>query len=258
MVSTVSNPKSSHEQVLDIVLKEDDLNWKDLIMDLVRSEGMDTWDIDVSLLAKRFLELLTELKEMDFRISGKMVLASSLLLKIKSDRLLLDGIAGLDNLINGQQEEEYFPEEGDAFEYEQYDLQQFLNDQKKIVPRTPQPRERKVSVFDLVSALEQALDADAKRHRVMSKTRGEQEEVKAPKKVFDLSQTMESISTKLGKLFIKPTTKIYFHDLTPGTGKQEMVYTFLPLLHLENARKVDLFQEDHFGPIEVQVKNRKF
>lgn len=254
----MTEAKSSHEKVLDIVMKEDDLNWKDLIMDLVRVEGMNPWDIDVSLLSQRFVEMLTELKQMDFRVSGKMVLASSLLLKIKSDRLLLDGIAGLDSLINGPVEEEFLEEE-DAFEYEQYDLQQFLNDQKKIVPRTPQPRERKVSVFDLVNALEQALDQDARRHKVMARSRGDAPEVKAPTKVFDLSETMQSISTKIGKLFIKPTTKIYFHDLLPeSAGKQETVYTFLPLLHLENQRKVNLEQPEHFGPIQVLVKNREF
>jgi hypothetical protein len=45
-----------------------------------------------------------------------MVLASSLLLKIKSDRLLLDGIAGLDDLINGPAEEEFLDEEMEAEE----------------------------------------------------------------------------------------------------------------------------------------------
>ena len=56
----------------------------------------------------------------------------------------------------------------------------------------------------------------------------------------------------------KPTTKIYFDELLPSEDKQSKVYTFLPLLHLENQRKLDLLQEEHFGPIEVQIMNRKF
>ena len=150
-----AEPVSSHERVMDIVLRQDDLVWKDLIYDLVRQEHMNPWDIDVSLLAEKFLEMLSKLKEMDFRVSGKMVLASSLLLKIKSDRLLLDDIANLDNLINGPAEE--FLEE-DPFEFEQAELQQFFAQEHRLVPRTPQPRERKVSVDDLVNALEQALE----------------------------------------------------------------------------------------------------
>lgn len=247
--------KSSHERVVDIILKEDDLNWKDMIHDLVREEGMDPWDIDVTRLAKRFLVLIQELKQMDFRISGKMVLASALLLKIKSDRLLLDDIAGLDNLINGVAEEEFLEEEDAG--YAQRDLNAFLNDQKKIVPRTPQPRERKVSVFDLVEALEQALETDAKRQFFLSKKRNE-EDVKAPTKSFDLTETMDAIQSSLRKMFMKAKTRVFFKDLVFGDSKQDIVYTFLPLLHLETMHKLELLQNEHFGPIEVVVNNRKF
>jgi segregation and condensation protein A len=198
--------------------------------------------------------MLKELKEMDFRISGKMVLASSLLLKIKSDKLLLEDIAGLDSLINGPEQEDFLDDDG--FEFEQQDLQAFFNDQKKIIPRTPQPRERQVSVFDLVDALEQALSQDSKRQRVLSRHRDEVE-VHTPKSVFDLSETMETIQEKLGKLFVKPTTRVFFDDLIPDQSKEAKVYTFLPLLHLENQQKVALSQEEHFGPIEVTIYNRK-
>ena len=126
-----SNGKSSHERVFDIILKEDELNWKELIYDLVRKENMDPWDINISHLAERFLVMLRDFKETDFRISGKMVLTSSLLLKIKSDRLLMDDLTALDNLIQGNVEDEFL-EEGDGFEFEQHDLNQFLNDQKNI------------------------------------------------------------------------------------------------------------------------------
>lgn len=248
-----SDSRSSHERVMDIVMKEDDLMWKDLIYDLVRQEQMNPWDIDVSLLAEKFLEMLNKLKEMDFRVSGKIVLASSLLLKIKSDRLLIDDLASLDNLINGSAEE--FLEE-DPFEFEQAELQQFFAQEHRLVPRTPQPRERKVSVDDLVNALEQALELDAKRTRVLGRV--QTEEVKAPTKVFDLSETMDLLQAKLKKLFTKAKTQIYFHDLVAQNTKQDKVFTFIPLLHLENQRKLDLLQEEHFGDIQVTVHNRKF
>jgi chromatin segregation and condensation protein Rec8/ScpA/Scc1 (kleisin family) len=50
--------------------------------------------------------MLKKLKEHDFRISGKIILAAALLLKIKSKHLLSSGIDNLDQLINGIQEEE--------------------------------------------------------------------------------------------------------------------------------------------------------
>lgn len=242
--------KSSHDKVFDIIFKEDELNWKDLIYDLVKHEGMDPWDINVSLLAERFLVMLSKLKELDFRVSGKMVLASSLLLKIKSDRLLVEGIQNLNRLINGAEEE--FLDEG--FEYEQSTLQQF--NEQRIIPRAPQPRERKVSVFDLVDALEHALETDAKRQRVLART-PDDVEVTIPTSTFDLSKSMDNIQGSLKKMFTKSKTHIYFSDLVKSDSKQDMVYTFLPLLHLDNQQKVDLQQHEHFGPIEVVVFNKR-
>ncbi len=255
-MNSVATTRDAHDRVFDIIFKEDDLNWKNVLFDLVRQEGMDPWDINVSTLAEKFLLMLNQLKEMDFRVSGKMVLAASLFLKIKSDQLLSDGIGGLDKLINGPGE---FQEDllEDGFEYEQYDINQFLNDQKSIVPRTPQPRERKVSVFDLVDALEAALDIDMKRQRVLSNVKTD-EELEAPKQVFDLSVKMEELQNTVTNFFTKKTkTKIFFHDLAPSQSKEDMVFTFLPLLHLENSRILDLMQEEHFGDIEVQIHDQK-
>lgn len=257
-MNTVTTPRAAHDRVFDIIFKEDELNWKNVLFDLVRSEGMDPWDINVSNLAEKFLEMLNQLKEMDFRVSGKMVLAASLLLKVKSDKLLSDGIEGLDKLINGPGEfQEELLDDG-GFEYEQYDINQFLNDQKSIVPRTPQPRERKVSVFDLVDALEQALETDLKRQRVLSNVQSDEVTLEAPKKVFDLTQKMTEMQSNIAGFFKKKSkTKVYFHDLAPSNSKEDLVYTFLPLLHLENARMVDLLQEEHFGDIEVHIHEHK-
>lgn len=251
--SEMEKPQSSQDKIFDIVFAQDDLNWKDLIYDLVRQEGMDPWNINVSLLAEKFLRMLNKLKKMDFRVSGKMVLTASLLLKIKSDKLLQDGIQGLDDLINGIPEDDSLEE---GFEYEQYDLKQFLNDQKKIIPRTPQPRERKVSVFDLVNALEQALDIDLKRQRVLSRQNENKDVVRAPVQTFDLSAAMEQIQINLQGLFKNVDTKVFFTDLVPSNTKKDIVYTFLPLLHLENQQKVGLIQKEHFGDIEVRINEK--
>ncbi|MCF7799163.1 segregation/condensation protein A [Candidatus Woesearchaeota archaeon] len=260
MNATIATPlpdaRTSHEKVIDIVLKEDDLNWKELIYDLVRKEHMNPWDIDVSLLAEKFLSMIGKLREMDFRIGGKMVLTSSLLLKLKSDKLLLDDLQSFDDLLNGTQDtEEDLLDDG--FEFEQTDINQFLNNQRKLVPRTPQPRERKVSVFDLVEALEQALDTDVKRQRALSRVETE-EQITAPAKSFDLTETMNVLQGQLRKMFTKKKTKIFFHDLLDENSKQDKVFTFLPLLHLDNQRKIDLLQKEHFGDIEVHVLNREF
>jgi segregation and condensation protein A len=250
-------PRTSNERVLDIVLKEDDLNWKDLIHGLVREENMDPWDIDLSILAEKFLEMLSTLKNMDFRIGGKMVLTSSILLKMKSDHLMNDGFTAFDNLINGPEELQEDFLDDDSFEFEQTDIKQFLNGEQQLVPRTPQPRERKVSVFDLVDALENALDVDMRRRLNLSR-RPEEEPLRAEGKApFDLGAKMSAMNKQLANMFTKKETKIFFTDLlAEQTSKIDLVYTFLPLLHLENQQKVELLQKEHFGPIQITIFNR--
>jgi chromatin segregation and condensation protein Rec8/ScpA/Scc1 (kleisin family) len=49
----------------------------------------------------------------------------------------------------------------------------------------------------------------------------------------------------------EPSTKVAFSSLVEGATKREKILTFVPLLHLTNARKLDLTQQQHFGEIWV-------
>ena len=80
--------KQHHETILDLLTEKDEVTWQSMIYDLVRTEQMDPWDIDVSKLTKVYIETLKKLQQINFRITGKVVLAAALLLKIKSSRLV--------------------------------------------------------------------------------------------------------------------------------------------------------------------------
>ena len=132
--------------------------------------------------------MLRKLKELDFRISGKMVLASAILLKMKSDILKDEDIANFDNVINGI--EENMPDEIDG----QTSLLEY-GERPQLFPRTPQPRQRKVSVFDLVQALEKALEVENRRNKIKPNT--QKVVIKLPEKHFDLGKSMEHIYDKV-------------------------------------------------------------
>ena len=66
------------DQILDMLLKRDEITWQDLIKDLVKSEGIDPWNVDISLLAKKYVDIVKQLKEVNFFVSGKVVLAASI------------------------------------------------------------------------------------------------------------------------------------------------------------------------------------
>ena len=58
-----------HNELYDILMNRDEITWQTLIYDLIKSERMDPWDVDISLLTKRYLETLRLVKEANFLIS---------------------------------------------------------------------------------------------------------------------------------------------------------------------------------------------
>ena len=126
-------------QILDMLLEKDDITWQTIIYDLVGSSKMDPWNLDVSQLTKKYIEMIKQLKEHDFRISGKIVLAAAILLKIKSNNLLSEGIDNLDTLIHGIEEEEsmFFEEYFGEFGNDVYEKTDPYKDVSLIVPKTP-------------------------------------------------------------------------------------------------------------------------
>src|SRR3990167_8829587 len=94
-----------HDRIFSIIFsKTDEVTWQSIIYELVKTEQMDPWDIDVSILTQKYIEMLRSLKEHDFRISGKVVLAAAILLKLKSNKLVGDDLNDLDRLLIGVEE----------------------------------------------------------------------------------------------------------------------------------------------------------
>ena len=260
MAQEMTTPQGStldrtNQQVMDILFDSDDVTWKQIIFGLVQANEMNPWDLDISLIAKKFLEMLKELKAMDFRVSGKIVLASAVLLKLKSDKLMDEEIAALENLINSSEEPlefDLFEEHTDLF-YEEEHLQQ--NQQKpQLVPKTPQPRKRKVSVYDLVEALEKALEVDIKKPKKTT-SKGTYKQVQIPTGHKDISEVIKDVYLKINTHYTgsPQQQKLTFNDLLVSEEKQDKVMTFIPLLHLDNQRKIDVLQEQHFGDIEIDL-----
>ncbi len=241
--------KPGHEKVLDLIVRKDDVTWRTILMELVNSNMMDPWNIDIKMLTREYIQTIKKMKQHDFRISGKMILASAMLLKLKSTRLLEGDLNALDQLFANTQDSE----DDDMLDMTDEILPgQIQNmDPHKLIPRTPQPRKRKVSIYDLVDALEKALEVKERRIMRQMPTL----EIEVPRKKLDVSVLMGHLFERIEQLFSQNKDKVYFADLLPGQEKEDKVITFIPLLHLDNLRKVDLSQSQHFGPIEVQLNS---
>ena len=252
-MSSQQKPQQSHQQqIFQLLFENDEVTWKSIIFDLIKSEEMDPWDINISLLAKKYLTTLKKIKEMNFRVSGKVVLAAAILLKIKSNRLVDRDLDELDRLISaGEEAEEGFLEDYDPSQ------EDYLNQRKRdipgLIPRTPQPRKRKVSVYDLMNALQKALEVK-KRRVINSIPIGS---LKAPDKGVDISQIIHELHLKIRTFFSGGKKQLMFSNLIPSDKKEDKVLTFIPLLHLTNQRKIGLFQSQHFEDIQVSLLSTK-
>ncbi|MBI4453698.1 segregation/condensation protein A [Candidatus Woesearchaeota archaeon] len=244
------------DKLFDMLFKEQDVTWQNIIFEAVKSEEMNPWDIDISALAKRFLDMVKQLKEMDFKISGKIILAAAILLRLKSNKLLTDDLSELDRLIAmGEQGEDGFYDE---LEEQFLEKGRVITDEEKfkLIPRTPQPRKRKVSVYDLIEALQQALEV--RKRRVKRYEDMEEVTMEIPKRGVDITDIIGAVYGQiLNHFFSKRVEKLTFSQLLPSDTKKDKIYTFIPLLHLTNQQKIDLQQEYHLAEIDIYMPKGK-
>lgn len=238
----------SHEKILDLLIQKNQITWQSIIYELIKSEEMDPWDIDVSKLTQKYLETVKKLQEINFFLSGKILLASALLVKIKSNKLLNEDISNLDNILFHV--EKQYDELEDFYEYKE---------RPKIIPpklgiKTPQARRRRISVDDLVYALEKALTVN--KRRIIRKQRFENYNPDfIPAKKVDMSSLIKNMYNKIKDLFVNKK-KINFTSLLPkeNVTKKDKILTLYPLLHLENQLKIDMYQEKPFDEIDIKLK----
>ncbi len=221
---------AQEEKLYNTILSKE-LTWEGLIRDIVHTEGLDPWDIDISKLTRKYLNALREMKETDIRISGKFILAATILLKMKSDYLIIK---------EQQQEEE---KEEIVYESKNYELS----------PNIPMPKERKVTITELISSLQKALDVN-KRRKIKRERR--EVHVKVELKKVDLGEKVAVLYKKIVGFFQRfKEEKLTFSKLIPSEEKEDIIWTFIPLMHLANRGKIELNQKEEFG--EIYVRKRK-
>ena len=236
------------DQIMDLLMKEEEISWKTIIYDLVKTGEIDPWDVNVTILTQKYIEIIKKLQEHDLKLSGKVLLAAAILLKIKTGHLIDNDISKLDALINQ-------PEDLEEIEDEIYEGVEGHKREKEsytLIPRNPQPRNRKVSVHDLVNALQRAM---VSKKRVLEKMRPEKFAI--PNRKYDIMEVIHEMTQKISYYSKKDDKLTFSRLLPPKAGKQEKVYTFIPLLHLENQHKVEMSQKKPFDEIHVKLNKKR-
>ena len=241
-------------RILELLTNDDNITWRAIIYDLMKSENMNPWDINVSLITKKYIETMRQLQVMNFRVSGKVVLAAAILVRIKSSLLIGRDIAELDSLFASASPLEEGELGADDF-YSGLEGEYAGSSQEQELPlpypRTPQPRKRKISMYELISALQKALEV--KQRRTFRTTLPE---ISLPEKRVDIALLINNVYSRVQELISKfKSSRVKFSDVVPSGKKQDKIDTFVPLLHLATQQKIDLFQKEQFGEIEIALYN---
>jgi chromatin segregation and condensation protein Rec8/ScpA/Scc1 (kleisin family) len=212
---------------------------------------MDPWAIDITELAHRYRQYLDVLRELRFDIPGRMVLTCSILLRMKSDDLLVTMRPPSRNEFI-ETLEEVVAEEAEAWT-EPIDV----GDDALALPLLRRPR-RQVSLDDLRGALAAAMTVSRRRaERLIRRVEEDDDE-------FNHYQIGgENFADRLYVLFRKIVDLLtgrrfvsFFRLLEDGGDRQERIRRFFEVLHLAADGRISCTQKEFLGDILLSLGDR--
>jgi segregation and condensation protein A len=63
------------------------MDWQEILEEIVISEGMDPWEVDIVKLTDTFMSYLQTMQKFDFKIPGRFILIAAILLRMKCEIL---------------------------------------------------------------------------------------------------------------------------------------------------------------------------
>ncbi len=221
----------SHDSRLNLEKMCSVPTWKEVLYDLVLSEKLDPWNIDVVFITEEYLARIKELKQLDLRLSANLVLAASILLKYKSDALKIE-IAPQPTL------DDFSGDFGEVAAIGQLELSDRI------------PPKRQVTLEELMGALEDAFEFEKKRiekkSHIQTKLDVPSYNIVLPE--FDIEEEMGNVMKKIEAMKDKDGF-VLFSSMIEGAEPIKTIYLLLPTLHLAQQQKIGLIQEKFFGDI---------
>ena len=223
---------------LDIIGMAERPEWKEILVDVVKKQNLNPWDIDIALVSQKYLERVKELKKLNLRVSANIILAASILLRYKSDSWILKEEEPLPVMIPDEiYSEPIFP-------------------QLESVLRTTT---RKVSLEELIAAVEDIMVKEKKKAEHQSRVL----ERIIPDSLLEMAVGSENFDIKLKEALeevkrnVDQENLVLFSDLLEEKNAAEVIDHLVPLLFLANDGKIALWQETAFSEIFINLLETK-
>jgi segregation and condensation protein A len=223
----------------------------DLLLDLIRKQQIDIYDIPIARITQQYLDYLHLLEELNIDVAGEFIFMAATLIHIKS-RMLLPPDP------NALPEEEEDPRQElvhRLLEHEQFKNAAQMLQSKRMVEEAmwSQPGIGEfveaedepglaVSVFDLISTFREILERAKKRPQIEIR----REEMTVAEMVEHIKQVLRA---KSGPVSLEELIAGYL-------WRQALIALFLALLELVRVRAILLRQKELFGPVTVWKSKR--
>lgn len=218
---------------LDIEELVGEATWKDILIELVRKEKLDPWDIDIIDVVDRYVAAVREMKVLDLRVPANIMLAAAMLLRFKSDVLLY--------------------EEKEAVASEEAAMRPDVP-VEPLTFRLRLPPKRRLTLAELVSALDEAMKLKEARETARTELR-----VSFPLLLEepDIEEEIERVYSAVvasADSSRMVTFSALLREAAPAQGSSDvLVGLFIPLLFLAHKGRVTLVQERFFGEIIIAL-----
>ena len=225
-----------HELDLAEIAKRPD--WKDILLDTVRENSIDPWDVDVQKLVKAFLEKIRRMRELNLWVPANAVLAASILLRMKSDSWKLR------------------PEEVQVFIPDEF-FMPLASEQAEKIELVPLSREtqRKITLEELMLAVEDVIKKEKKKA-----VRRKREPEPIPEYLLELSNpNSEEFKKRVEEVYQRIVSTLdsrrmtVFTNILPERTREGVIRTLFPLLYLASQQRVSVWQDRVFGEIFITV-----
>jgi segregation and condensation protein A len=231
VMETVEDVVERDYSKMDLVDLIDQPAWKTILLDLVESEKMNPWDIDVILLSEKYLKKISELEGNNLRVPANAILACAILVKTKSKYLKLSSLEDEDEKVELTQEQK-----------------DMMLAQIPDLMSGRMSREGRITLDELVMSIEdiiQRTNPKKNSSRVIPRIEINFDAASIEEKLDDV---FELIKQKVDSQGI-----VLFRDLVDSNEVDAVVDVFLPVLFLMNSGKLIAYQNEFFGEIFVQL-----
>lgn len=208
-------------------------NWREVLYNLVGAEQLDPWNIDICNVADAYLLKIKALKAMDLQLPANVILAASILLRFKVETLSIDEKHD-DGVATGFFEDVPVFGAGEA-----------------LTLHARFPPKRRVTLNELVQALQEAFEFQKKRkakHAAVALP--EPLTIEMPR--FNMEQRISEVYRR-AKSMADGSGLVLFSNLLCENTPLEKVFVLLPLLHLAQEEKLDVWQDRFFDEIFIKV-----